>query len=302
MTDIPMHCDACREIVPQLVTGQGDDLDPTLRESAWRHLRDCATCRSSASECLSGLALLGMALDPEAVPADFSDRIRNRLAQAAGSPGASSAQPDGEEHPAFVAVANPTASSPRATLSPLHRWLSYGLAGGLLVAAMGWQFVYLYRARVASEAIQEPQLESGVEDLEKALADLQASEAQARASRVRFVEFESPSEGVSVRAHAVWDDVAAQLHLFAYEMPVLESGEVYAVWMRIGDSPPVLLDTFIPDGSREVSRLLDGPPELRSEQSSATTSPAQKLEILVTVESTSRATSPSKRLWVRAAL
>jgi hypothetical protein len=269
-----MDCLKCQERLPDMLTDEFANADSDVLD----HLRQCADCRLELFELRESFATVAyMSETVDQSDVEFVENVMGRVA---------------ELRPSAVSVNVGTAN---VTSGPSMTW-SYGLAAGILMVFLVGQMWYLNRVTKVANATRDPEIEHRIEELERAIADMQKLKTKTESPGIRFVSFNTvkakSSETETVRVHAIWDTFAGEMHFFGFDMPKLESNQSFALWFRSRSGATRLASEFLADGdgiAAIIVRLPKGE-ELLPE------------ETIVTVESKPVGESPVGRVWVQGTL
>ena len=213
-------------------------LPPEETASIRTHLQTCATCRTELAQVCGDLALLGLSVDQQPLPAGARDRFLNKIA--------SSPAVKPEEKLAEV-----TPISTKTGRRGAGFWTPWIAAAAMAIATI-------------SLAVQNRALNDQVQDQLRLITNLagQASKAQQvlevltapSAQRVTLTEGKVPAQP---GARATYLPERGGLILLATNLKPLPEGKTYELWVIPADGkPPVPAGLFRPDAVGTATLVL----------------------------------------------
>jgi anti-sigma-K factor RskA len=280
MTPETMH-DEMRAALAAEALGALDGEERTLLHA---HLAACAACRAELAELRAGAGVLAYASPAAPMDAARSGRVRARLlARAAadrGSSGAgasarrpisvppSASAREGDDVTQVIPVApEPLAVpvSPRAgdeaarvtsiTAAPSRRrgtlvpWLAAAASLVLLLGAGA--YALSLRGRVDALAGQVAAADRGRTELERALDEREATLAAVSAPAVRVIDMAS-AEKAEPGGRMFWDRRTDRWTFFAHNMPAVQAGREYQLWLITPGGRKLPAPTFRPGARGEA--------------------------------------------------
>jgi anti-sigma-K factor RskA len=226
------------------------------------HLQTCATCRAELAQVSGDLALLGLAVEQQALPEGARERFLQRIASAT----------EPQAKPAEV-IPMPVKSARRGP----GFWIGWGTAAAMAIVAV-------------SLGVQNRALNDELHDESSLVTNLAAQASRAQqvlevltapsAQRVTLTEGKAPAQPT---ARATYLPERGGLILLATNLKPLPAGKTYELWVIPADGkPPVPAGLFHPDSAGSATVVLPPIP----------TGVAAKA-FGVTIEKASGATSPT---------
>lgn len=214
-----MKCTDCQVLLPEFAL---DVLEPGESAQVAEHLAaGCADCRQCLDDVRAAWASMADMLPPIAPPPELKAVV---LARARADTAPRPARPRAIECAEFSERASVAAPRAGRTGAPARRWrfaLPY-VAALLAGIALGCWF--------AQGTPSDRRLIARYHD------QLQQAERTFGAPRMRYASLHTSDDRQRVQGTLIWDDVAAELHVYAFDLDPPPDGSIYRLWFVADDA------------------------------------------------------------------
>jgi anti-sigma-K factor RskA len=225
-----MKCADCQDLLAEYAL---DSLGPREKEQVAEHLSEgCTECQQHLDAMRESWSAVALALEPVRPPSALKTDILARIRTKA-EPQRASRWPALSPEPEPITVSQGGWSG-----ESTRRWKSVMpyLAAALCGIAVGFWFA------------RDWGIESTLVD--QYHSQLLQAERTFGAPQMRFAALQVSGDQPQVRGYLIWDSVASELHVYAFELGAPAEGSVYRLWFVADDG------TWIPVGDLNVG--LDG--------------------------------------------
>ena len=233
MNDIELTHEAIRELLPAVALGAAS-ADEARRVRT--HVSSCAECRRELASFEEAAGLVGLSAPGSAVPE--LGGVRARL---------------------LVRVRR---DAPRARSVPAGR-TGWRAAAAILLLVAGGSILYAVRARDAARsdlAVMRDKSAAEIARLRDSIAAQEAVLSALTGPGVRVVEL--ASEGArQPNGRMFWDQVAGRWTFIGHDLPTLDPGRTYQLWVITTGGERVSAGTFQPVGGRALVQATYALPE-----------------------------------------
>jgi anti-sigma-K factor RskA len=221
-----MKCVDCQDLLAEYAL---DSLGPREKEQVAEHLADgCTDCQQHLDAMRESWSAVALALEPVPPPNELKTDILSRL-RTQSEPSKASRWPALSPEPEPIIISQGGWSS-----EGTRRWksvLTY-LAAALCGIAVGFWFA------------RDWGIESTLVD--RYHSQLQQAERTFGAPQMRFAALQVSGNQPQVRGYLIWDSVASELHVYAFELGAPPAGSVYRLWL-VADG-----DKWVPVGDLKI--------------------------------------------------
>jgi anti-sigma-K factor RskA len=213
-----------------------DALDQEERRVFEAHLSSCAQCQSEVAACREVTGVLAHAAPASPIP--DSGALRDRILRDAR-----------QIRPIGTAPRSAAPASPRVTVRPRGSVVSWLVAAGAVVAAVGMGMVY----RAERERVAHLQIELAT--AQATLARDDSTLAAFLGPEVHVVSLTAPSEQ-KPRLRVFWNHTRRAFIVTALNLAPAPAGKTYQLWALRKGKPPMSMGTFDADASGRTATTL----------------------------------------------
>ena len=222
-----MNCSECQTRLPEYAS---DALDAAEAQQVTEHLATgCPQCTAELKSWQDAWMAIGDSLDPVTPPATVRNELLARIRESQDEIDVQ------DEPPSILPLEQPSSSSQLIKAIPYIITAAAGLLAGVWFAGLSSQ----------------EETPSGFTD--KMMGDSAAN------SEIRFAALELTGEETGVAGHLVLDVVAAQVHIYAFDLEPMEDNKAYWIWLSMQDDQWISVGELKPNEEGNFATVIDLP-------------------------------------------